>query len=243
MAVKTGTSQSYHDNWTVGYSKHVTVGVWVGNFDRTPLRNSSGVTGAAPIFQGVMLAAERRAHGLHAAPLTHIVPPGGDTVEREICALSGASANDWCPNRKREWVAAEADAGSCTWHHMDGAQVVTLVPAEFLTRADAVRAGAAVPVVTGGEVRRARRERARLSIVSPADGSTYLIDPTLRREFQTLPLKAINGSGDVSWTVDGRPFGRPSGAAALEWPLAPGRHVLTARDARGREATSTVVVR
>ena len=38
VAVKTGTSQAYHDNWTIGYSRHVTVGVWVGNFDRAPLR-------------------------------------------------------------------------------------------------------------------------------------------------------------------------------------------------------------
>src|SRR4029079_17762955 len=50
VAVKTGTSQAYHDNWTVGYTRDITVGVWVGNFDRTPLRGSSGVTGAGPIF-------------------------------------------------------------------------------------------------------------------------------------------------------------------------------------------------
>jgi penicillin-binding protein 1C len=60
VAVKTGTSQAYHDNWTIGYTREVTVGVWVGNFDRTPLRDSSGVTGAGPIFHAVMLAAERR---------------------------------------------------------------------------------------------------------------------------------------------------------------------------------------
>src|SRR5262249_54288058 len=59
VAVKTGTSEGYRDNWTVGYTRDVTVGVWVGNFDRTPLRNSSGVTGAGPIFHGVMLAAQR----------------------------------------------------------------------------------------------------------------------------------------------------------------------------------------
>ena len=41
VAVKTGTSQAYHDNWTIGYTRDVTVGVWVGNFDRTPLRCSS----------------------------------------------------------------------------------------------------------------------------------------------------------------------------------------------------------
>ena len=41
VAVKTGTSQAYHDNWTVGYTRDVTVGVWVGNFDRTPLADSA----------------------------------------------------------------------------------------------------------------------------------------------------------------------------------------------------------
>ena len=39
VAAKTGTSQAYHDNWTIGYTRDVTVGVWVGNFDRTPLRS------------------------------------------------------------------------------------------------------------------------------------------------------------------------------------------------------------
>src|SRR6185503_9244152 len=41
VAAKTGTSQAYRDNWTVGYTADVTVGVWVGNFDRAPLQNSS----------------------------------------------------------------------------------------------------------------------------------------------------------------------------------------------------------
>ena len=63
VAAKTGTSQSYFDNWVVGYTHDVTVGVWVGNFDRTPLRGSSGVTGAGPIFHAVMLAAVEHARG------------------------------------------------------------------------------------------------------------------------------------------------------------------------------------
>jgi penicillin-binding protein 1C len=39
-----------HDNWAIGYTRAVTVGVWVGNFDRRALTGSSGVTGAGPIF-------------------------------------------------------------------------------------------------------------------------------------------------------------------------------------------------
>ena len=120
VAVKTGTSQAYHDNWTIGYSRHVTVGVWVGNFDRKPLRDSTGVTGAGPIFHGVMLAAEQRAaataNDAGASPFDP--PAGAAVVTREICALSGMAANAWCPARQHEWIAAGADALPCSWHHL-----------------------------------------------------------------------------------------------------------------------------
>src|SRR5262249_59196738 len=50
VAAKTGTSQGYHDNWTIGYTRNVTVGVWVGNFDRRPLIGSSRVGRAGAII-------------------------------------------------------------------------------------------------------------------------------------------------------------------------------------------------
>ncbi|MCU0605814.1 MAG: penicillin-binding transpeptidase domain-containing protein, partial [Desulfobacterales bacterium] len=53
-AVKTGTSKDMRDNWCVGYSQHVTVGVWVGNFSGEPMREVSGVSGAAPIWLDLM---------------------------------------------------------------------------------------------------------------------------------------------------------------------------------------------
>lgn len=54
-AVKTGTSQSYRDNWTLGFTPEYTVGVWAGNFDNTPMQQISGVTGAAPIWRDILL--------------------------------------------------------------------------------------------------------------------------------------------------------------------------------------------
>ena len=48
VAAKTGTSQAYHDNWAIGYTRDVTVGVWVGNFDRTPLRELVRRDGRGP---------------------------------------------------------------------------------------------------------------------------------------------------------------------------------------------------
>lgn len=54
VAVKTGTSKDMRDNWTVGYNERFTVGVWVGNFNGAPMWNVMGVTGAAPIWRGLM---------------------------------------------------------------------------------------------------------------------------------------------------------------------------------------------
>jgi len=56
VAVKTGTTNDKRDNWTVGFTKDVTVGVWVGNNDNSPMnpKIASGVTGAAPIWNRIM---------------------------------------------------------------------------------------------------------------------------------------------------------------------------------------------
>jgi penicillin-binding protein 1C len=53
-SVKTGTSKDMRDNWCIGFSEKYTVGVWVGNASGAPMRNVSGVSGAAPIWNSVM---------------------------------------------------------------------------------------------------------------------------------------------------------------------------------------------
>ena len=52
--MKTGTTQQYRDDWTIGYTPQYTVGVWVGNNDYTPMRNLSGVYGAGPLWKNIM---------------------------------------------------------------------------------------------------------------------------------------------------------------------------------------------
>ncbi|MBI2011647.1 PBP1A family penicillin-binding protein [Candidatus Daviesbacteria bacterium] len=56
VAVKTGTTDSKKDNWTFGYTPEYVVGVWVGNNDSSPMDSSltSGITGAAPIWNKIM---------------------------------------------------------------------------------------------------------------------------------------------------------------------------------------------
>lgn len=56
VAVKTGTTDSKRDNWTFGYTPNYAVGVWVGNNNNSPMNPAltSGVTGAAPIWNKIM---------------------------------------------------------------------------------------------------------------------------------------------------------------------------------------------
>ncbi len=56
VAVKTGTTNNLRDNWTIGYTQSITVGTWVGNNDNSPMNSkiASGVTGASPIWNGIM---------------------------------------------------------------------------------------------------------------------------------------------------------------------------------------------
>ena len=53
-AVKTGTTNSYKDAWTIGYTPSVTVGVWVGNNDNKPMDGIAGSLGAAPIWREII---------------------------------------------------------------------------------------------------------------------------------------------------------------------------------------------
>jgi membrane peptidoglycan carboxypeptidase len=55
VATKTGTTNEFRDNWTIGYTPNAVVGVWAGNANNKPMTNEpTGITGAAPIWHDVM---------------------------------------------------------------------------------------------------------------------------------------------------------------------------------------------
>jgi Penicillin-Binding Protein C-terminus Family len=111
------------------------------------------------------------------------MPPPANVVQREICALSGMTANPRCPIRRNEWVPTEASSLPCSWHHHG------------------------------------------------------------RREFQTLPLRAVTGArASIEWSVAGKIVGSADVNPALDWALIPGEHGIMARDGQG-QTEATVVVR
>lgn len=56
-SVKTGTSSNYRDNWALGYTDEVAIGVWVGRPDGAPLAGVAGVSGAGPALRHLLLTA------------------------------------------------------------------------------------------------------------------------------------------------------------------------------------------
>jgi membrane peptidoglycan carboxypeptidase len=61
-AAKTGTTDSFRDNWTMGYTPYLTVGTWAGNSDNSIMGGAIGITGAAPIWHDIMEYASQRYH-------------------------------------------------------------------------------------------------------------------------------------------------------------------------------------
>ncbi len=94
-AAKTGTTNDFRDNWTIGYTPQFVTGVWVGNADNTPMGRVSGLTGAAPIWNEIM---ERIHEGLPVEPF--VQPPG--LVAVQICADSGLLPTPACPRVRTE---------------------------------------------------------------------------------------------------------------------------------------------
>ncbi|MEW6180477.1 MAG: transglycosylase domain-containing protein [Chloroflexota bacterium] len=100
-AVKTGTTNDFRDNWTVGYTPDLAVGVWVGNADYTPMINTTGLTGAAPIWANFMRVAIQQITGGNPTPFAR---PAG-VVDRVICAISGTEPSEFCPLQRNEIFA------------------------------------------------------------------------------------------------------------------------------------------
>lgn len=102
VAAKTGTSNDYRDNWTMGYTPNLAVGVWVGNADYTPMNQTTGLSGAAPIWSQFMQAvAPQLAEG---ASLGFARPEG--IIDKVICSISGTEPSNSCKSGSRTEVFA-----------------------------------------------------------------------------------------------------------------------------------------
>jgi membrane peptidoglycan carboxypeptidase len=104
VAAKTGTTNNFVDDWTIGYTPQLAVGVWTGNSDNKPMKDSSGSLGAAPIWHAVM---QKGMEGLPVQGWKE--PPGIQHVQ--VCVPSGLLPTPDCPQTTTDlFLAGHAPA-------------------------------------------------------------------------------------------------------------------------------------
>ncbi|MCB9146761.1 MAG: penicillin-binding protein [Anaerolineales bacterium] len=101
VAAKTGTTNDIRDNWTMGYTPDLVTGVWVGNADYTPMINSSGLSGAAPVWSQFMEYAVPYLTNYSPTPFTR---PNG-IVDTIVCRLGGTEPTNECGGQFTEVFA------------------------------------------------------------------------------------------------------------------------------------------
>ncbi len=98
-SAKTGTTNDFRDNWTVGYTSDLVVGVWSGNSDNTPMNNISGLQGAAPIWRDTMLGM----YNVHPFGTPQLIAPPG-MYQARICNVRGLrDPASECISFRQEW--------------------------------------------------------------------------------------------------------------------------------------------
>jgi membrane peptidoglycan carboxypeptidase len=221
-AVKTGTTSDWHDNWTIGYTPDLVVGVWVGNADNAPMVDISGITGAAPIWHDVVTAALRGV-----APRPFALPPG--MVRETVCQDTGLPALPSCRDPMSELFIAGTqpslegvhDAGRMQYAPTSGPQPI-----------------AAGPVIADPP------DGAQFALSSAIPVAVQRIAVSISSQ---MPVAGSQKQGErYELLVDGRPAGGcapasspvpqdwGTGAQSLTctvlWTLRPGRHRLEACD-------------
>jgi penicillin-binding protein 1C len=214
-AVKSGTSTGFRDNWTLGFTPNIAIGVWAGNADGSAMTDVSGVDGAGLIWHDAMMAAAL------GRPMGRFVRPPG-IVDEIVCAPTGLLPGPDCLSPVRELFVAGTEP--VTHEHYftraaDGSLAVDPPTEAAAWAQDAGLRLAAAPPLAKDTVR----------IVSPADGSVFWLSPELGR--QQLVLRAVvaaGGADHLTFLIDGVAVADTSTAdpSAL-WQLAAGPHTVS----------------
>ena len=201
-AVKTGTSKDFRDNWCIGFTSEYLVGIWVGNFDGSPMHQVSGITGAGPIFRDVMLL-------LHRSSPSAKFPKPMKIITARICAETGELASPLCDNTIFEIFVEKTQPSSVCLHHTTDAPL-SIFPTGIRTEHANKTSGVVISY--------------------PDDGDIFKIDPILRKEYQTLTFKIITSHPlvDVSWYVNDKNIGTVADPFEITWQLTPGKHRIEA---------------
>ncbi|MBK8137477.1 MAG: transglycosylase domain-containing protein [Chloroflexi bacterium] len=256
-ASKTGTTTDFRDNWVVGYTPSLVVGVWVGNADNRPMVNATGITGAAPIWHHFMREV------LNGVPEEPFGAPPADLLSIEVCTLSGLLPSPICPQTRREWFipGTEPTSVDASWHLLEidsrtrqladastpddavTTELFVVLPAEAERWARGAGLNLLPPEFAGAiESADNTKNLAALRVIAPNPGAVFQVSASMPRVNQRLRLEAAAPTdvalvrlllnGEIVSEFDHGPF-------AVFWELEPGSYEIVAQ-AVGADGTITV---
>lgn len=260
VAAKTGTTRNSRDNWTIGFTTERIVGVWVGNADNSPMRGTSGVTGAGPIFHNVMDAAMKY------LPKMALQRPK-NIVSAEICRLSGKLPTQECAERMMEHFVAgtvptERDAmhkkilidtrntllasDSCDRRFVREIVYIEFPPElkKWAIQNGYPQAPANTSPLCGTKNEAIERQSEWVLIQNPHVRDHFLLDPLIPNESEHIIFEAVAAPlvRSVEWRVDGRSVGEGIGLTfRYAWKPTIGTHTIEAITGNARDERTIVV--
>jgi len=110
VAVKTGTTDDWRDNWAIGWTPGKIVAVWVGNNDNSAMgKVASGISGASPIWRKILLEVLKK------EPIQEFSMPSG-IVAKDVDKISGYPSHDGWPSRREYFIKGTEPGGSDPVH-------------------------------------------------------------------------------------------------------------------------------
>ncbi len=250
LAYKTGTSFGLRDAWTIGFTPDYTVGVWLGNVDASGSTALVGSKVAAPLMTEIINELTRYQD-------SWFKPPAGVRT-RSVCTLSGEPMGPGCTGHVSDWfIPGVSSMRPCSIHHRltfdrkTGDEVcrtcmtqparaylektVEVWPPEVATylRQQGKPAGI---TVRHNPACSALLSTSGLKIKSPLPNSHFTLSEALASRHQKIPLIAQceHPADDVYWYVDQRWVGQTKADAPMYLNPTPGRHSVSAVNARGQ---------
>jgi penicillin-binding protein 1C len=221
VAAKTGTSSGFRDAWSVGFTREHTVGVWVGNFDGTPMDHAASVAAAAPLWRRMMDDL-----------ITADQPVPEPRLPRvSICALSGLRPCEMSAATVGELFlpGTEPQIRADDWFTSAGQLRLPNEYAAWCASADNHLRAITHP------------DSSDLAILTPRNGAVFVIDDAIPRSQQQLELRANLDSG-ITWRINGKPV-FPGADGRVAWQLEEGEWTLEAANHHAQTSRKFVVRR
>ena len=245
-AAKTGTTDSFRDAWTVGYTPQLVAGVWLGNNDNTPMNRVGGSLGAAPIWQEYMKKA------LQDQPNEKFTKPSG-VKEIKVDKLTGLLPGKNTTATKTEvFTDKNAPADKSTASGLDPCKKDTAVggltserpenpawenPVQAFIKTRGISSGTTTETKNQDQSEECGPD---VSIISPSNGDT--VDGTIQIQARAT---SDNGVKSVEFSWDGAVIGSvssPPFIVSYSIKNSSGQHTITAKATDGNDNSKSVSI-